>query len=138
MNIRCGTNFDVSTPNATLLEKYDTLKKSEKNGFFNHASKMLKRPNERVYQMFMNLMKDVMYDYKMTLIETITIHNFSLTHKNQMTINEIRDYHMSTTFLGKNVDKSAVYTIAYKAQMHGATLRPLPGTSVNTYSSNPW
>ena len=87
LNKRCGSSFDVSTPDAVLLESYNSMNKADKNGFFNEASELLKRPRERVYQMFMNLMKDVMYDYKITKIESLTIHNYALANKHHMTVN---------------------------------------------------
>ena len=131
LNFRNGTHMTMDTPNTELMNLYNSMKKSEKNGFFNEAAAKLKRPNERVFQMFMNLMKDDMYTHKLTPIESISIHNFAFVNRFKMSVNEIRDELLNTIFRDKNVNKNQIYTIAYKACMDQAHWRPLPLTDFN-------
>ena len=57
------------------------MTKCSKNGFFNEASAKLRRPNERVFQMFMNMMKNIKYDYTMTAVEATTVHNYAFMNR---------------------------------------------------------
>ena len=87
LNTRCQANFDASTSKTEIFKKYQELSKVQKDCFFNEASKQLKRTNERVQQMFMNWMKDVRFDHKISAIESATIHNYALVHKHELSVN---------------------------------------------------